>query len=122
MSGGAAAQTMRASAVRLNHRWRRFAGANALKKIALNVIAKVRRIHTLSFYNSRSRCVVFFTGRSSETTFVKAPVSWLGRELPGAGIKDGRRERSGRCSDSPTLPVESLPNVNDSFSTPRKLF
>lgn len=43
MSGGAAAQTVRDSAVRLNHRLRRFAGANALKKIALNVIAKVRK-------------------------------------------------------------------------------
>ena len=41
MSGGAAAETMRTSAVRLNHRMKRFAGANALKKIALNVIAKV---------------------------------------------------------------------------------
>lgn len=42
MSGDAAAQTVRESAVRLNHRLRRFAGANALKKIALNVIAKVK--------------------------------------------------------------------------------
>lgn len=42
MSGDAAAQTLRDSALRLNHRLRRFAGANALKKIALNVIAEVR--------------------------------------------------------------------------------
>ncbi|CAM9168321.1 unnamed protein product [Discosporangium mesarthrocarpum] len=35
-----AAKNTRASAVRLNHRLRRFAGANAMKKIALNVIAK----------------------------------------------------------------------------------
>ncbi|CAM9837827.1 unnamed protein product, partial [Pylaiella littoralis] len=40
MSGDAAAQTLRESAVRLNHRLRRFAGANALKKIALDVIAE----------------------------------------------------------------------------------
>ncbi|CAM9226582.1 unnamed protein product [Hapterophycus canaliculatus] len=40
MIGGEAAQTLRDSAVRINHRLRRFAGANALKKIALNVIAK----------------------------------------------------------------------------------
>eukprot|EP00903_Cladosiphon_okamuranus_P014850 g13751.t1 len=40
MSGGAAAQTLRDSAMRLNHRLRRFTGANALKKIALNVIAE----------------------------------------------------------------------------------
>lgn len=46
MSGGEAAQTLRDSAVRINHRLRRFAGANALKKIALNVIAKVR-IHDM---------------------------------------------------------------------------
>lgn len=44
MSGGAAAQTLRDSAMRLNHRLRRFAGANALKKIALNVIAKVKGV------------------------------------------------------------------------------
>lgn len=44
MSGGAAAQTLRDSAMRLNHRLRRFAGANALKKIALNVIAEVRKV------------------------------------------------------------------------------
>lgn len=44
MSGDAAAQTLRDSALRLNHRLRRFAGANALKKIALNVIAEVRLI------------------------------------------------------------------------------
>lgn len=42
MSGDAAAQTLRESAVRLNHRLRRFAGANALKKIALDVIAEVK--------------------------------------------------------------------------------
>lgn len=41
MKGGEAEVTLRASAVRLNHRLRRFAGANLLKKIALNVIAKV---------------------------------------------------------------------------------
>ncbi|CAM9203843.1 unnamed protein product [Ectocarpus sp. 12 AP-2014] len=40
MSGDAAAQTLRDSALRLNHRLRRFSGANALKKIALNVIAE----------------------------------------------------------------------------------
>lgn len=46
MGGGAAAQNLRDSAMRLNHRLRRFAGANALKKIALNVIAKVREVHS----------------------------------------------------------------------------
>lgn len=47
MSGDAAAQTLRDSALRLNHRLRRFAGANALKKIALNVIAEVRPVGAL---------------------------------------------------------------------------
>ena len=47
MGGGEAERTLLDSAARINHRLRRFAGANALKKIALNVIAKVR-IHVLS--------------------------------------------------------------------------
>lgn len=73
---------MRASAVRLNHRWKRFAGANALKKIALNVIAKVGRVDTfaLSIFYSRTRCVVFLPGRSFEITsdFEPRPVGWGG--------------------------------------------
>lgn len=59
MSGGAAAETMRASAVRLNHRMRRFAGANALKKIALNVIAKVGQVEKLVPYRVVIRYTVF---------------------------------------------------------------
>lgn len=45
MNGGEAARTLRTSAVRLHHRLRRFAGANALKKIALNVIAQASSIY-----------------------------------------------------------------------------
>lgn len=53
MGGGAAAQTLRDSAVRLNHRLRRFAGANALKKIALNVIAKVKKWSSVCRENAK---------------------------------------------------------------------
>lgn len=60
MSGGAAAQTLRDSAVRLNHRLRRFAGANALKKIALNVIAKVKNsVGGCRFLHRKPRTVFF---------------------------------------------------------------
>lgn len=123
MSGGAAAQTMRASAVRINHRWKRFAGANALKKIALNVIAKVRRVDTfaLPFFYNASRCVVFLTGRPSESAFCfePRPVGWGGNSRVLASRTGGDHAAAG-VANSPTLSVESLPNGKSSFYTPRK--
>lgn len=110
MSGGAAAQTMRASAVRINHRWKRFAGANALKKIALNVIAKVRRV------DNASRCVVFLTGRSSESAFVLRPGQLVGEGTPGCWHHGWEA-----ITQRPVRRFSYIVrDVNNSFNPPRK--
>lgn len=67
MNSDDTARTMRASAVRLNHRLRRFAGANAVKKIALNVIARVSEAQQV--WSTRRLTIVEWTSLVSSSRY-----------------------------------------------------